>query len=204
MLVQKNELLEKLKNGLTYDRYMADWENEIDRVNPEELEGKELNLFEYKKLNLQRTKRVHKTFKPDAELIEAINRINLRQYWMVLTENWCGDSAQNLPYLAIIAKLNSNIELRILKRDENLEIMDMYLTNGKSRSIPKLVTFDENGNEIFQWGPRPVEAQRLVEKLKSEGLSHDEFVKELHLWYGRDKGNHLVQELKDKLNSREF
>ncbi|MCL6097112.1 MAG: thioredoxin family protein, partial [Bacteroidetes bacterium] len=89
---------------------------------------------------------------------------------------------------------NPLIDLRILLRDQNLDIMDLYLTNGNSRSIPKLVVFDQDGNELVQWGPRPAEAQALVNKNKSEGKSKDEFIKELHLWYGRNRGKNLEEE----------
>ena len=67
---------------------------------------------------------------------------------MVITENWCGDSAQNLPYLKI-ASCNPLIDFRIILRDDNLDIMDLYLTDNKSRSIPKLIA-KENGR-AFQW-----------------------------------------------------
>ena len=36
-----------------------------------------------------------------------------------------------------------NIELKIVLRDENEELMNEFLTNG-SRSIPKLIVLDEN------------------------------------------------------------
>ena len=87
----------------------------------------------------------------------------------MITESWCGDSAQNLPVIAKLAQLNSNIDFKIVLRDSNLEFMDLHLTN-TSRAIPKLVVFDENNNELFQWGPRPVEAQNLFSRLKNDGI----------------------------------
>jgi len=87
--------------------------------------------------------------------------------------------------------------LRIILRDSNLDIMDLYLTDGKSRSIPKLVAFDEQGNELFQWGARPRQAQELVNRLRSEGMSKEIFLEQLHLWYGRDRGKSLESELKE-------
>ena len=47
-------------------------------------------------------------------LRDEIDKIEDNQLWMVITENWCGDSAQNLPYIARIASLNKKIELRII------------------------------------------------------------------------------------------
>jgi hypothetical protein len=115
--------------------------------------------------------------------------------WMVITETWCGDSAQNLPIIAKTAELNDKIDLRILLRDSNSDIIDHYLTDGQSRSIPILVAFDLYGNELFKWGPRPDTAKTLVTNLKHDGFSKEEFNQQLHLWYGRNRGKELESEL---------
>ncbi len=115
-------------------------------------------------------------------------------YWIVLTEDWCGDSAQNLPYIAKFAALNKNIDLRILLRDDNLDIMDLYLTNGKSRSIPKLIAIDSDGNELFVWGPRPAVIQDMVKAWQIEGKSKEIWQHELHSFYAKNKGKHLEEE----------
>jgi hypothetical protein len=118
---------------------------------------------------------------------------------MVITETWCSDSAQNLPIIAKAAELNDKIDLRILLRDSNTDIIDHYLTNGKSRSIPILVAFDSDGNELFKWGPRPDTAKTLVTNLKSDGFSKEEFNHQLHLWYGRNRGKEFESELVELL-----
>ncbi len=189
-------------NGLTYNEYLNLFEKEISEKENIDLDEKEKVLFDYTKLNYQRSLRIQKSYKPSEELVSIINGIKAPQLWMVLTETWCGDSAQNLPYIAKIAELNNNIELRILLRDDNLDIMDQYLTNGTSRSIPKLVAFDKDGNELFQWGPRPKAAQDLVIQWKAEGLSKDEFIEKLHLWYGRNRGKELEEEFLSLLQQK--
>ena len=74
--------------------------------------------------------------------------------WFVLTEGWCKDAAQIVPVLHALAKLNSNIELKVLLRDDNLDLMDQYLTNGKRRSIPRLIAVDPDVmEELSSWGP---------------------------------------------------
>lgn len=184
----------KPHNGFTYTDYFQQLKNKVETTNPSLLNGEERELFEYTKLNFQRSVRIQKTYTVNTDLCKAIKKISHYQLWMIITEFWCGDSAQNLPYIAKIAECNSQIDLRIIFRDQNLDIMDIYLSENKSRSIPKLVAFDESGNELFQWGSRPKEAQNLVTKLKNEGMSHDEFIEQLHLWYGRDRGKTLESE----------
>ncbi len=185
--------------GLTYKEYFHKAEEYIDNTAPEELEGTKKTLYDYSKLNLRRSIRVQKTFNPEGKIVDLVKSIKTPQLWMVLTEDWCGDSAQNLPYIAKLAELNENINLRILLRDSNLDIMDLYLTNGTARAIPKLVAFDYQGNELFQWGPRPKEAQDMINNWKAEGLQKDEFNALLHKWYATNKGAALLEEIANLL-----
>lgn len=85
---------------------------------------------------------------------------------VVLTADWCGDAMMCLPILKRIAE-TAGIQMRYLIRDENLELMDQYLTNGKSRSIPIFVFFDDQGNERAVWGPRSPEVQQLVDAMNA-------------------------------------
>ncbi len=157
-------------------------------------EFKNNDKYNVTKLNLQRSNRISKTYQINEQLKDLIKSFDRTHTWMVITEDWCGDSAQNLPYIVKIAELNPLINLRILLRDQNLDVMDLYLTNGKARSIPKLVAFDENGNELFQWGPRPKAAQEVVDQAIQNGLDKNTYLEKLHLWYSEDKGRTLESE----------
>lgn len=178
--------------SLEYEKFLEAFVREVESPNLDDED--EAKHYENRKLNLQRTRRIDKTFEPSEELKNQISEINSAQTWFAITESWCGDSAQNLPHLNKIAKLNSNISLRIILRDDNTEIIDQYLTNG-SRSIPKLIAFNQDEKEIFQWGPRPKIAQQLVLKLKADGLDKADLNKELHTWYSKNKGKELEKEI---------
>ncbi|MDY0408765.1 thioredoxin family protein [Virgibacillus soli] len=86
---------------------------------------------------------------------------------MVLTEDWCGDAMLNVPILLRLSE-KTNMEVRMLLRDENLDLMDQYLTNGKSRSIPIFIFIDQDGNEVAKWGPRSEYIQQFVDKLRAQ------------------------------------
>jgi hypothetical protein len=182
------------KKIFTYEEYTEFAVQKVETTNIDELSENELIYFNYSKINLQRVNRIQKTFKPNAELLELFGQINCKQTWLVITEDWCGDSAQNLPYIYSYIKDNPNIEMLIILRDTNLEAIDNYLTEGNPRSIPKIIVFDQDGEQLFIWGPRPKFAQDLVQQLKAEGYSKEEFNKELHLWYGRNRGDQLSRE----------
>ena len=150
----------------------------------------------YAKLNLQRMKRWDKTFQPRKDVLEIMPTV-MHQDWWVITEGWCGDSAQNLPAIEKMAEASKGkVTLHIVLRDENPQIMDQYLTNGTSRSIPILAAFDKEGKFLFKWGPRPHGAQMLLTAWKNNpaASSFEEFEKELHTWYTQDKGNTLQNE----------
>lgn len=113
-------------------------------------------LTEYTSKNVAKMKTIDETIRVVPEIESLITSVRQRQTWIVLTEGWCKDAAQIVPVLHALAKLNSNIELRLLLRYDNLDLMDQYLTNGKSRSIPRLIAVDSDVmEELFNWGASP-------------------------------------------------
>lgn len=179
----------------SYNEYLEESQKFIENNNPESLSNQDKTYYEYTKINLQRTKRVEKTFKPNQEIVELIEQISSPQTWLFVTEAWCGDSAQNIPYFFEYSKINNKIKVNVILRDSNLETIDSYFTEGNSRSIPKVVFFDNNGTELAQWGSRPKFAQDLVSQLKAEGYTKEEFNKELHTWYAKNRGKELEKEI---------
>lgn len=181
------------ESGLTPSAYLEVAEQRA-AIDPAGLEGTEAERAEFAKLNLHRVERIRRTWRPSEELASLVARIDSPQLWMVLTEPWCGDSAQCMPCLEILAESNPNLTIRFLFRDDNLETMDKYLTGGK-RSIPLVVAFDTEGDELFRWGPRPAEAQDVFDTATSEGLEKPAKLEKLHLFYGRNRGRALDGEL---------
>jgi hypothetical protein len=149
----------------------------------------------YVKLNNSRMRRWTKQGLLEPELIAAIQAIDQPQTWVLITEPWCGDAANSIPYIEKMAALNPNITIEVQLRDSESEI-DNYLTNG-GKSIPKLITRDAAGNDIFTWGPRPAEAQALVQKQKGSDASVDEKYGEILHWYKEDKGKSIQSEFLD-------
>jgi len=198
-----SKLKKLIKKELSYTDYMNLTEELINNTDASKLSKEDLEIFNYTKLNYQRSKRIEKTFVPSNEIIELMTSFNSPQIWLVITENWCGDSAQNLPYIAKLAEINNNINLKIVLRDTNPEIMDKYLTNG-TKSIPIMVVFDEKGFELFKWGPRPEKLKEELINLKSKGIIKPELYEKLHLWYGRNRGNELINELTELLSKLSY
>lgn len=154
------------------------------------------SLIEYTRLNAHRMKRITKTTKISEELEVQMSGLTSRQTWIVFSETWCGDAAQNLPIISKIAELSELVELKVIFRDEHPALMDRFLTNG-GRSIPKLVAVSEHDEVLFTWGPRPSTAQEMVMDWKSSPeprKPYAEFVVELQKWYTQDKSASLQKE----------
>ena len=158
-------------------------------------ENQSEELIEYSKLNFSRLKRSYKTTVPSEDVLKTVDCLNEKMIWIVLTETWCGDAAQNIAVLAKIAESNPAISFRLLFRDENLDVIDNYLTNG-GRAIPKLICLDQELNEIVTWGPRPAFIQNWFneEKVKPEA-NMDELKLEIQKKYNEDKGQTLQKEM---------
>ncbi|ASK62883.1 thioredoxin family protein [Virgibacillus phasianinus] len=95
----------------------------------------------------------------DTDFFQTIRAKDLRV--LVLTADWCGDAMLNVPILLRIAE-QCQMGIALFPRDANLELMDQYLTNGKSRSIPIFVFIDKDGNEVAKWGPRADKIQHFL------------------------------------------
>jgi Thioredoxin len=157
--------------------------------------NEDLKIKEYINLNQRRMHRVEKTYTPSAEIIKQVSNLKHKTYWLILTEHWCGDASQTLPALNAIAESsNGKIEMKLVYRDQNDELMNAYLTNG-TRSIPKLIQLDEHYNVTGIWGPRPTVAQKMVKELKSNPATAVTYANELHLWYAKDKQQSLEKEV---------
>ena len=195
----QNTKQELVRDGLKSSMGYVDYRLMVSNL---ALEGKSTGsiesqeLSDYTRLNDQRMKRLDKTIKIDADSEAKIKGVDKKTTWLVLTESWCGDAAQTLPVMNKIADLNENFSLRLVLRDENLELMEQFLSNG-AMAIPKLISIDDTtGKVIGEWGSRPSIAAKMVQDYKSKyGKLTPEFKQDLQLWYNKDKGQNTVADL---------
>lgn len=162
-------------------------------------------MLNYTKMNIARMRRLDKTTRLSPETLEKLEKIDRPQLWLVITEAWCGDAAQIVPVMNKMAEVQKNITLRFILRDENLEIIDAFLTNG-GRSIPKLIVTKGEDNEVVKsWGPRPTEVQEIVTLSKKElAAIEDAESRKIHTqaekynvqkWYAGDKTRQIQEEI---------
>ncbi|MFB9055438.1 thioredoxin family protein [Mariniflexile ostreae] len=154
------------------------------------------DLANYTKLNEKRMKRWDKTLKvPEASKVK-ISEFKQQVTWLVITESWCGDAAHIMPVINKVAELNNLIDLKVVLRDENPELMDAFLTNG-NKAIPKLIMIDNETQEVLgSFGPRPREAANYVKRfIAKHGALTPEFKEDLQHWYNKDKGQNIIEDI---------
>lgn len=183
----KNIIIKSIEEGFNYEDYRTYLKSLVANKTSEEIE-KDV-LLEYTVLNNKRMDRLDKTLKLSNETKNSIENLAKPFTFLVISEGWCGDTAQIVPILNKIAAYSPKIDLKIVFRDENETLMDQFLTNG-SRSIPKVILVDKNNKVINSWGPRPSTATKMVLDYKEKhGAVDATFKKDLQIWYNKDKGN---------------
>ena len=191
------EIIESsLPNAFTYDQFKEKVSTVVKIGKSTGNDPDNEDLANYSKLTHTRIKRLDKTLKIDEYASDKVKEVTKPVTWIVLTESWCGDAGQTIPVINKLAELNPNIELKLLLRDDNDELMSEFLTNG-GKSIPKLIAYDSTSKKVINtWGPRPSEATKLVNDYKeAHGKLTPEFKQDLQVWYNNDKGKNTVEDL---------
>jgi len=191
-----NSIIEKsLKVSFSYQEYrdfVTDLAKEDKTTGHEQRE----DMIHYTQLNEARLHRLDKTIQVVDEVKTVLQNLSKEYTWLVISESWCGDAAQILPVINKMAEVSDKIDLRIVLRDDNEDLMNLFLTNG-TKSIPKLIIIDKATNEVVNdFGPRPKGAKQLILDYKAAHGIVDETAKiELQKWYLQDKGISTQKEI---------
>lgn len=137
---------------------------------------------------------VYRTSTVEVDAVGRFRRAAVGFRLLALSEDWCGDCVSVLPVLARLAE-QAGIDLRVLARDTNDDIMEAHLTSG-TKSIPVVIVLDASLRALAWWGPRPSAVQRWY---RNEGLllAGPERGRRKRAWYARDRGRTTVAEVLD-------
>jgi thiol-disulfide isomerase/thioredoxin len=183
---------------LEYKKVVTDLLSEGKSTGKEQSE----DLLHYSTLNETRLKRLDKTIAVHEEISAKLKALKKEYIWLVIAEGWCGDAAQILPILNKMVNETDKIQLKIIFRDSNNDLMNEYLTSG-GRAIPKLLIIDkESGKVCNHWGPRPKGATELIKNYKDQfGIVDEDAKTQLQLWYLHDKGLSVQNEVVEMMYS---
>lgn len=201
-VLEKNRLeivQEYISKGMDYPRY-RELVSQLAKMGKTTGPNQSEAMINYTKLGDRRMARWEKTFKIPEGIQQKLESLDKELVFLVLTESWCGDAAASLPIIHKIAEASPKITLKVVLRDESLDLMDTFLTHG-TRSIPKLIVLDKSNDEIIgEWGPRPSIATQMVNDYKREhGKLTDEFKQELQVWYNKNKGQNILDDIVELL-----
>ena len=204
-LAQEPQLLDaKWDQAISYEAYL-EWIDQLLAENKTTGDNHSEAMIHYTVMNRHRMRRIEKYTDLRNDAAAALAEIASPQDWLVLTEAWCGDAAQSIPVMHLMAEQCENVRLRLLLRDEHADLMDRFLYKGKSRSIPRLIVMDSGSRTTLGvWGPRPAEAQKLYESAVQEpDFSYQEVAEEIQKWYANDRTEAIQRELTSLLRGIE-
>lgn len=182
-------------NAMNYEEFRG-LIDELLKINRVTGNDQSSDLVAYTEMNNQRMNRLEKHYSVSAEIVEHLKIVKGKYTFLTITEGWCGDSSQIVPVVEKMAIVSPNIRSLYILRDENLPLMDMFLTNG-ARSIPITVCIeDASGKVVWHYGPRPIAAMEIVKDAKAKGIDHHQMSEQVHLWYARNRQQDLEAELK--------
>ncbi|MCY1366995.1 Thioredoxin [compost metagenome] len=184
---------------MTFQDYLNYFRSIIEKSNEEQAAPYDNpDYIEYTRMNWSRMNRWLKTGKLSEELTAIIKGINEPQTWIIITEPWCGDAAHSVPFFHMLAGLNPLIHVEYELRDSAPFRINDYLTNG-SKSIPKVIFRNAEGQDFASWGPRPAGCQEVYTRLTTEKADFETVKTEIQKWYNADKGVGVQVELGIKL-----
>ncbi|MBS1740483.1 thioredoxin family protein [Elizabethkingia anophelis] len=191
--------LEKIFNaGLSYQDY-RELINNLIAADKTTGNDQSSDLVNYTKLNVQRMNRIDKTVFLSPQEVEEAGQHDKDFRWLLIGDAWCGDCAQIIPVIhKVVEATKGKVQLRIVSRDTFPELIEEFTTNG-SKSTPKLIVLDGNAYNavLTTWGSRPEPAHQIMLDWKAHQntITWDDFEKNLHLWYTKDKGATTIKEL---------
>jgi hypothetical protein len=141
---------QRFDTGLTYDAFKAAMTRNLERVEANE-----------QKVSL------------DPETLRFFKGLPKPIKVVALAEDWCGDVIANLPVLGALARESGKLDVRIFYRDQNLDLMEKWLNQGKFQSIPVFAFFDDDFRELGHWIERPASVTELRAKKRKEVFAKD-------------------------------
>jgi len=178
------------EEGVTYEEYLEKAQQSIDHPKTQA----EKDFHEYYELGLQRMNRMGKIYKPDSHQTEKLKKKNFSGKILIISEPWCGDASQAIP---VIVKFFEKNEVRITYRDQEPSLINDFLTNGTSKSIPIVIFLNDQFKVISSWGPRPEHGKELFLKHKKDPITYNEeqLHNDLQVYYAKNKGFDTIKEI---------
>ncbi|MDH5401439.1 MAG: thioredoxin family protein [Candidatus Heimdallarchaeota archaeon] len=110
--------------------------------------------------------------------LDAIEKgkVNYPLKIIVVSEHWCGDCVKGVPVISRMAEEFDQWQLRIVKRDDFLTLIEPHYTVAGRFKIPIIIFADEDGDEVERWIERPANSYQLIHELQDMRLNKEDYI----------------------------
>lgn len=130
----------------------------------------------------------------DGDLIERAAALGGTRRILAIAEDWCSDSVNTIPFLALLAEGAENLELRIVGSAAGREVMEAHRTPDGRAATPTVLLLDGDYEPVGCWIERPSDLQAWALERRPE-LDDRTFLARKMAWYAQDAGRSTVREV---------
>lgn len=131
----------------------------------------------------------------DPAVIERVRTLPGRRRLVAVAEDWCGDSANTIPYVAkLVDAVPDRLSLQIVNSVAGKALMEAHRTPDGRAATPTVAVLDEEGRLLGVWVERP-SALQVWYLEQQEKLTHGELTRRKMTWYRDDAGKSTVAEV---------
>lgn len=113
---------------------------------------------------------------------------------VAVAEDWCGDSANTVPYLVRLAEAVPAISVRIANSTDGRWLMQRHPTPDGRAATPTIVVIGADGGERGCFIERPAKLRAWVAENRPK-LADGDFQDAKAAWYRQDRGRETVTEI---------
>jgi hypothetical protein len=160
-------------DGVTFSDFLADADRRVEAWNENYERGRDLT----------------------PELLETARQIPGSWRLLVVAEDYCGDSANTVPYVAGLADALDNLDIRVVDSRAGSGVMDAFQTPDGRGATPTMVLLNDQGEPAgcLVEQPRPLQEWWLGEAKEIE--DRDERYDRKYAWYDEDAGASTTAEI---------
>jgi len=136
---------------------------------------------------------------PD-DLLERARALEGRWRILAIAEDWCSDSVNTLPFLALLAVGSDAIELRVIDSETAGEVTRSYRTPDDRAATPTILVLDRDFEEVGCWVERPSRLQTWALETRPT-LDDREFLARKMAWYAEDEGRSTIREVLERIEA---
>jgi len=135
-----------------------------------------------------------------ADVLERARAIGGTWRILAVAEDWCGDSAHTIPYIARLVEAVDGLEMRVVNSTVGRNVMEAHRTPDGRASTPTVLLLNEDFEEVGCFIERPSSLQSWFLENESK-LEEDDLHDQKYAWYDEDRGAQTVAEVVEIMES---